>query len=193
MGPSMKPSFSTLPAALAVASCLLSLGCGSDDNEPLYSSGVDASKTGTKLSDDDKRQFCRSLDQHVDVVIGFEEVARIACLPTALLFGGSKAGCEQMLDNCAAGAPSPITVSARRSSEEQTCYTNLSMCEASVGTLEACVNVNVSLVRNVLETVTCARYGDTTAADRAARVMNTAGSCAGQSSSCNAAATTLLL
>ncbi|MDB4988179.1 MAG: hypothetical protein JWN04_3357 [Myxococcaceae bacterium] len=180
-----------LVTGLAVSMSLAALGCGHDDNAPLYSSGVDSTKRASTLSDADKNQFCRSLDQHVDVVIGFQEIARIVCLPLALL-SASQAECEHKLDTCAAQPPSSITVNAQ-STHDQACFNSLASCEANVSTLEGCVNVNVGLVRAVLETITCARFGDTSAASDARAVMDPTGStCASSSSSCGQATTLLL-
>ncbi|MDB4991219.1 MAG: hypothetical protein JWN04_6397 [Myxococcaceae bacterium] len=175
---------------LALSVPLAALGCGHDDNAPIYSSGVDSTKRASTLSDTDKTQFCRSLDQHVDVVVGFQEIARLVCLPFALV-SLSRAECEQKLNTCAANAPSPITVEAQ-STHDQSCFNSLSSCEANVGTLEGCVNVNVGLVRTVLETVTCARFNDPEATNEANRAMNTAGTCVSSSSSCDQATTLLL-
>ena len=178
--------------AWALAStCLLAVACGHDDKGSLYSSGLPASKPAGMLSDDQKEQFCRSLDDHVNVTIGFEEIARIVCLPAALLLGGSKADCQKRLDDCAANAPSPITVDVR-STHEKECFDSLKSCEADVRTLEGCVDVNVAAVRDVLESISCARFGDTTAADRVKRVMGTASTCASASSNCGTATTLLL-
>ena len=167
------------------------LACGHDDKGSLYSSGLPASKPAATLSDDQKEQFCRSLDDHVNVTVGFEEIARIICLPAALLGGGSKAGCQKLLDDCAANAPDPITVDVR-SNHEKECFDSLQSCEADVRTLEGCVNVNVAAVRDVLESISCARYGDSTAADQVRKVMGTASTCASSSSNCGAATTLLL-
>jgi hypothetical protein len=171
--------------------CLLTVACGNDDNGSLYSSGLPATMPAATLTNDQKEQFCRSLDDHVNVTIGFEEIARIVCLPAALLLGGSKADCQKRLDDCAANAPSPITVDVR-STHEQACFESLKSCEADVHTLEGCVNVNVAAVRDVLESISCARFGDTTAADRVKRVMGTASTCASSSSNCGTATTLLL-
>jgi len=177
-----------LSGAVLALSCLL--GCGHDENGPIYSSGVDKTKRGTTLSDDDKNEFCSSLDQHLDVVVGFQELAQIACFPAALL-SISRADCQQKLDACVANAPSPISATVRQT-REQRCYDSLSACDADVGTLEGCVNLNVGAVRAVLNALTCGRFGDTSAIQEANSVMDTARTCANTSNDCGEATTILL-
>jgi hypothetical protein len=178
-------------SALVLSGCLFASACGKDNDETIYSSGLDEDKPASTLSDDDKRQFCSGLDNHVDVTVGFQEISRILCLPAALL-SGSRAGCEQLLDSCSRNSANPITVQVRQS-HEQVCYDSLSSCEASVSTLEACVNVNVSAVRSVLESITCARFGDQDAIQRTSAVMDTAAGCASSSRACDAATDIILL
>jgi hypothetical protein len=163
--------------------------CGNDDPDPRFSSGLDDQTTASTLDDDDKHTFCRTLDAHVNVVVGFEEIARIACLPRALL-AGTRDACEQALDDCARNAPAPITVNAS-ATREQACFDDLDSCEANVGTLESCVNVNVGIVRQLLESFTCARFGNDSAGE-VMRAMETAGTCAKASSSCGQATQILL-
>lgn len=190
MGHSMK-HFSIPQRLLALSTCLLGLACGHDDSGSTYNSGLPSTTTAATLSTDDKQQFCRTLDQHVNATVGFQEIARLLCLPSALLSGGSKADCEKFLDSCAAKAPAPITVDVRNT-HEQACFNSLTSCEATVGTLEGCINVNVAAVRSVLETISCARVGDTAAANEVTSVMSTARTCAQSSQSCSGATTLLL-
>jgi len=168
---------------------LSAAACGNDDPDPKFSSGLDDKTTASTLDDDDKRTFCRTLDAHVNVTVGFEEIARIACLPGALL-AGSREGCEQVLDTCAKNASPPITINAS-ASREQACFDDLDSCEADVATLESCVNINVGAVRQLLENITCARFGAKTS-DEVTKVMQTAGTCAKASASCGDATQILL-
>lgn len=190
---SMNLSFlSTRPSlfvSLVGLAGLFAAACGNDDSDPKFSSGLEDDKTASTLDEDDKRTFCRTLDAHVNVTVGFEEIARIACLPGALL-AGSREGCEQVLDTCMQNASPPITINAS-ASREQACYDDLDSCEADVGTLESCVNINVAAVRQLLETITCARFGASTS-DDVTRVMQTAGTCAKASASCGDATQILL-
>lgn len=163
---------------------MLALGCG-EDEKSIYSSGLDDEKTASTLDDDEKRQFCRSFDSHVSVSVGFQELARVLCLPAALLTR-TREGCQEVLDTCSRNAASPITVDVRRSREEQ-CFDDLDSCEADVGTLESCVNVNIGLARSVLESITCAKAGDPDAMREVNQVMQTAGTCARASASCGEA------
>jgi hypothetical protein len=175
---------------LASIAALSATACGNDDPDPKYSSGLDDTKTASTLNDDDKHTFCRTLDAHVNVTVGFEEIARLACLPGALL-AATREGCEQVLDTCTKNAPPPITVNAS-ANREQACFDDLDACEANVGTLEACVNVNVGVVRRLLETITCARFGDHTVDADLSDAMKTAGTCAKASASCGQATQILL-
>jgi hypothetical protein len=199
---SMKLSFLTMSSsvfgshararcsALGVLASLLVCACGSDDPKPKYNSGLDDTKTASTLNDDDKRTFCRTLDAHVDVTVGFEEIARLLCLPSALL-ASTRQDCETVLDACMHNAPPPITVNAS-TSREQACFADLDSCEADVGTLESCVNVNVGVVRQLLENISCARFGDKTVDQDLTRAMQTAGTCAKASASCGEATQILL-
>ncbi|MEY4509598.1 MAG: hypothetical protein RLZZ450_1720, partial [Pseudomonadota bacterium] len=100
---STRPSHLILLAAFAG---LTAAACSNDDPDPKFSSGLDDKTKASTLDDDDKRTFCRTLDAHVNVTVGFEEIARIACLPGALL-AGSREGCEQVLDTCMRNASPP--------------------------------------------------------------------------------------
>jgi len=176
--------------ALGLFAGLLTSACGNDDPKPVFSSGLDDTKPASTLNDDDKRTFCRTLDAHVDVTIGFEEIARLVCLPGALL-AGTRQGCEDVLDTCMRNAPSPITINAS-ASREQTCFDDLDSCEANVATLEACVNVNVGAVRQLLENISCARFGDPKVDRDLTEAMQTAGTCGKASASCGDATQILL-
>jgi hypothetical protein len=175
---------------LSLFASLLASACGNDDPKPQYSSGLDDTKTASTLDDDDKRTFCRTVDAHVDVTVGFEEIARLLCLPGALL-AATRQDCEAVLDTCMRNAPPPITVNAS-TSREQACFDNLDSCEADVGTLESCVNVNVGVVRQLLENISCARFGDQTVDQDLTRARQTAGTCAKASASCGEATQILL-
>ena len=183
--------FSNPKGLLALSTCLLGLACGDDDKRSSFSSGLPTNKPAATLSSDDKQQFCRTLDQHVTATVGFEEITRLGCLPLALLSGGTTADCQKFLDSCAAKPPPAITVEVRNT-HDQACFDSLTSCEASVGTLEGCINVNVAAIRSVLESISCARVGDSSAATEATSVMRTASTCAQSSSSCGEATTLLL-
>jgi hypothetical protein len=168
---------------------VLAAGCG-DDDDSVYSSGLDDDKPVSTLDDDDKRTFCRTLDTHVDVTIGFEEIARLSCLPLALA-APTREGCESVLDACMRNAPAPITIDVRQS-REQACFQSLDSCEARVGDLEGCVNVNVSVVREVLERFSCNRYDDDSLDRDVTRAMQTSATCGRASASCGEATQILL-
>lgn len=161
--------------------CALYVGCGDGESSPSFSSGVNSNAEADQLDDEEKRQFCGTLDTHVSVTVGFDEIARIACLPAALLTATSRQACEELLDSCSRGT-SGITVSSSERMEK--CYDSLAMCQEDVGTLESCVNVNVAAVRTVLERFTCARFGDDNLERDLERVMDTAAACGQTSASC---------
>jgi len=161
--------------------CALHAGCGDSGSDAAYSSDLDKDTEADKLDDDQKRQFCGTLDTHVSVTVGFDEIARIACLPAALLTATSREACEELLDSCSRGS-SGITLGSSERVEK--CYDSLAMCQEDVGSLEACANVNVAAVRTVLERFTCARFGDDNLERDLDRVMDTAAACAQTSASC---------
>jgi hypothetical protein len=166
----------------ARSSLLFSLAlfsCGHDDSGSTFSSDLPKHTDANKLDDKQRQDFCRTLDTHVDVTVGLDEVARLICLPFALL-SASHEDCEALLDSCSRDA---TKVTLDRTSQEQKCFDSLASCEADVGTLEGCVNVNVRAVRQVLERVTCARYGDADAGRELDEAM-TGQTCAKTSSSC---------
>jgi len=169
---------------------LLGSACGDDDDDKIYSSGLDDEKTASTLDDDDKRTFCKSLDAHVGVTVGFEEIARLTCLPFALA-APTSADCEAVLDTCMRNAPSPITIDVRGKRERE-CFESLDSCEADVGELEACVNVNVGVVRQLVERISCTRFNDDTVDSDLTEAMQTAGTCGRASASCGAATQILL-
>lgn len=171
---------SLLPHSFALV-CALHVGCGDSDSSGTFSSDINKDAEADQLSDDQKRQFCGTLDTHVSVTVGFDEIARIACLPAALLTATSRQACEELLDSCSRGT-SGITVTSSERVEK--CYDNLEMCQEDVGMLESCVNVNVAAVRTVLERFTCARFGDDNLERDLDRVMDTAAACGQTSAAC---------
>lgn len=167
---------------LARLSLLIALAaCGDDSSSSVFSSGIDdRDQEADKLDDDDKRQFCRTLDTHVSVTVGLEEVARIACAPIALLTSTSRDACEELLDSCARDA---AKVMLQRQQREEECFDSLASCEADVGTLEGCVDVNVKALRTVLERISCGRFGDSSVQQDIDDARTAAG-CTQVSSSC---------
>ncbi|HEX5656394.1 MAG TPA: hypothetical protein VFX59_04330 [Polyangiales bacterium] len=156
-------------------------GCGDDNSRSLFSSEVGDRDTPVEdLGDDDKRQFCAKVDSYTNVSVGLDEVARIACAPIALLTSTSRAACEELLDSCARDA---LKVSLARQQRREECYGSLASCQADVGTLEGCVDINVRALRATLERISCARFGDSTVQDDIDDARTAAG-CTQISSSC---------
>ena len=127
-------------------------------------------------------QICRSLDAHLNVTISFDEVARLACLPSAILLGGSREGCQAQLDACMQNTPPPLRIQAQARSE-QVCYDSLAQCNASVADIESCVNVSLDAAIDFLERVSCAGFANEDVR-RTAESMQTARGCADVSATC---------
>lgn len=174
------------PGFLVCFACVL-LAC-SDDNEsarPLYRSGVVAANMPVSgLQDAQFRQLCTSLDAHVQTEIGFEAISYIACLPAAIVLGGSPKGCEAQLDSCMNLFPKPIVIEAQLQ-DESVCFADLRECQATVAALETCVNVNLELVLDILQNWSCGDADAKAARDAAARAMDTANVCVDLDAACN--------
>jgi hypothetical protein len=166
-----------------VAAIVSLSGCGDDDGDRPYRSGVDEEENVSTLDDDDKAQICRTLDAHVDVTISLDEVTRLACLPAAVLLGGSAEGCERLLNECVQNAPPPVRVRADANAE-RACFDSLAECNANVGQLESCVNVSLDAALDFLERVTCSRFDDDEVRSKA-ESMQTAQGCADLRASCD--------
>jgi len=178
--------------ALAIAmGGLMGLSCSNDNtgSRPQYSSGVTSTTTpGTTtvstLNDTQLQQICTTLDAHVQANIGFEAIAYIACLPPAIVLGGTAAGCEQRLSDCMSAFPKPIAIEAQLT-DQNVCFADLRACEATVTALEGCVNVNLDLVFDILDNWSCSGAAQQGSREAAARAMDTVDVCADLSDACN--------
>jgi hypothetical protein len=158
VGP-MKTPFASL--------CLVSLvfsaaACGDDDERdpPPFSSGVQSEAPVSELTPTEKRQICDQYGAHVQANVDLRQVAYAVCLPSSLLFGGtSEQSCEQFLNDCASNFLVEGQLRARVN-DVQGCLADLDQCQASVAELEGCVNLNLDLVYNILERLSCRRAGD---------------------------------
>jgi hypothetical protein len=171
---------------LAAATALSCFGCDDDDDEgvPIYVSGVDADgRPVADLSADEKRQICGSFDGYVNATVGFDQIIYAACLPAAVVLGGSREGCERVLDDCMKNKPSPIAVRARVQNEVA-CFSYLDRCDLSVAELEGCVNLNFAWILRILENFSCAGASDDGARSRAEELMQTAMVCADANAAC---------
>lgn len=169
---------------LILTAAVSSGSCGDDDGDRRYRSGLDDDDaTVASLDENDREQICRTLDAHLEVTIQFDEIARLACLPGAILLGGSREGCEARLNDCVKNAPPPVRVRAD-ATDERACFDSLADCNASVAALESCVNVSIDAALDFLERVSCTRYDDPTTQEMA-RAMETARGCAELSASCD--------
>jgi hypothetical protein len=163
-------------------------GCGDDEegDRPRYRSNVTVD-TNTNVSDldgDDRQRVCASLDAHVTANVDFEVVARAACLPGAILFAGDQDDCERELEECVADFPDPITIAARFD-DEAVCVSNLSACEGiTVANLDACVNVNLDILYDIFDRLSCGGLSDAERNDAQA-AMDTLNVCAVASAGCS--------
>jgi hypothetical protein len=172
-----------------VLSLAILAGCGDDDeggDRPPYRSDINVS-TDTNVSDlddDDRQQVCASLDAHVNANVDFEVVARAACLPAAILFGGDQDDCERQLEECVADFPDPLVIAARFE-DETVCVSGLSACdEIRVADLDACVNVNLDILYDIFDRLSCGGLSDAERNDAQA-AMDTLNVCADVSAACS--------
>ncbi len=167
---------------LARLSLLVALAaCGDDNSNSVFSSGIkDTKQDANTLNDQDKRTFCATLDAHVRVTVGLDEVAYLACAPLALLTSTSREACDELLDSCARDAPK---ITLNREQRQEQCYDDLASCEADVSTLEGCVDINVKALREVIGRISCARFGDSTVQKDIDQARTAAG-CTQVSNSC---------
>ena len=163
-------------------------GCGDDDegDRPRYRSDVSVS-TDTDVSDlddNDRQQVCASLDAHVSANVNFDVVAHAVCLPQAILFGGDQDDCERQLDECVADFPDPVAIAARFE-DETVCVNNLRACDQiSVADLDACVNVNLDFVYDIIDRLSCGGLSDAERND-AQVAMDTLSVCANVDAACS--------
>lgn len=190
----MRTTSTQLMVLLLLSTLSVSLGCGDDEDEarPRYNSGVTttgASGAGgstivvSDLGEDDKSQLCASLDAFVQANLDFDAIAYTACLPAAIVLGGSEQGCEMHLQNCMSVFPPPIMIQAQLQDEE-ICFRDLDQCNATVAALETCVNVHFDSIWDVLGW-SCAGANSTSTRQAAERAMDTLNVCADLNAACN--------
>ncbi|MGD8863610.1 MAG: hypothetical protein PVI30_26585 [Myxococcales bacterium] len=158
------------------------MACGDDEAQrPAYRADVpenvsrDTQPVST-LDDAQLERVCRSYDAYVQTWVSFESIAYIACLPPAIVLGGSPQGCEQRLDECMALFPEPIELDVQ-AQVGQVCVDRLGQCDASIAELEGCVNVNLDLALDIVDNWSCRGVDDDRRAE-AARAMDTVAVCA---------------
>jgi len=168
-------------ASILSLSCLVFLGtvlvgCGDDDDEgrPRYRSNVSVS-TDTPVSgldDDDLREICASVDAHVQANVDLDVVAYAACLPNAILSSSDQDACEAELDRCMSSFPDPIAITARFE-DETVCFSSLRACDASVADLDTCINVNLDIVYDLFDSLSCGGTSDSEAQEAPATTSQT--------------------
>lgn len=143
---------------------LLAAGACSDDEErkpPPFQSGVAADGPVAELSDADKRRLCDQYGAHLGAAVDLRQIAYAFCLPTSLLAGGfSEESCDAFLKDCVDNFPVTGRVQAGLNYDERACLASIDTCDVSVVELEGCVNVNLGLVYDILERLSCRRAGD---------------------------------
>ncbi|HMI93618.1 MAG TPA: hypothetical protein VK509_19730 [Polyangiales bacterium] len=174
------------PCALLAACAVLAAACGDDDEEGQrrrYTTGVGPTVTVSVLDEPQLQRICESLDVYVDAELSFESLSYIACLPTAIVLGGSSQGCKTELARCMTTFPEPIAIQAQLQ-DTDVCFADLRQCRATVSALERCVNVNLDLAFQILDNWSCDGAASEDLQRQAARVMNTASVCADIDASC---------
>jgi len=162
------------------------VGCGDDEdgNRPRYRSNVSVS-TDTPVSDLNERdlgEICASLDAHVSANVDLDLVAYVACLPGAILTADEDA-CNRELDRCMDDFPDPIAINARLE-DETVCFSSLRSCDASVADLDGCINLNLDIVYDLLDRLSCGGVSDEEARAQAERA-SAINVCADISAACN--------
>jgi hypothetical protein len=189
---------STLRIGFVTLVSLLGLSCSDDDDDRApFSSGLtgangSATVTGSAgrtnptvaaLGNDDKERLCQSYGAHLSTNVGFDLVAQAVCLPQAILLGGSPQGCRQRLDECVRDVPPPLQINASVGNTS-VCRQNLQQCDLTVAQLEACINLRLDWVYDLVDTLSCAGASSSDTRTRA-EAMRGVAVCAGGSLGCD--------
>jgi len=193
---------STLRIGIVTLVSLLGLSCSDDDDErrPFSSglAGANGSPTVTgssgsanprtnptvaALGNDDKDRLCQSYGAHLSANVGFDLLAQAVCLPQAILLGGSPQGCRQRLDECVRDVPPPLQINASVGNTN-VCRQNLEQCNLTVAQLEACINVRLDWVYDLVDTLSCAGASSADTQTRAEAVRGVA-LCVGGGAGCD--------
>lgn len=194
---------STLRIGFLTLVSLSSLSCGDDDDDrpSPFSSGLAGANgsatvsggsgttnprnnpTVSALGDSDKDRLCQSYGAHLSANVGFDLVAQAVCLPQAILLGGSPQGCRQRLDACVRDVPPPLQINATVGNTS-VCRQNLDQCNLTVAQLEACINVRLDWVYDLVDTLSCAGASSADTRSRADAVRGAA-VCLGGSAGCD--------
>jgi len=171
--------------ALLVPCAALGAACGDDDGEgrPAYRTGVGPTVTVSGLDEPELQRICESLDVYVDAEISFDSLAYIACLPPAIVLGGSPQGCKDDLARCMTAFPEPIAIQAQLQ-DTRVCFADLRQCRATVTALERCVNVKLDVAFQILDNWSCDGAANEDLQRQAARAMDTVSACADIGASC---------
>ena len=175
------------PAALwLVSAATLFSACDDDEARRPWDTTIDDDANVSGIGDEDKRNVCSSLEANLSVRLDTTQLTRLVCLPSAIVrSSGNSALCQQLLAQCVdQNSTPPLLVGARI--DRDRCVSSLARCDARVGALESCVNLNVSGVLDLLDALTCSRLDESTS-NRARRALDdrsTLTTCAELSNSC---------
>ena len=175
------------PVLCVVAGAALLSGCHDDESRRPWDTTLNDDVNVASIGSEDKRNVCSSLEANLSARLDMTQLTRLVCLPSAILrASGNRALCQELLAQCIhQSTPSPLLVGARIDPER--CVASLARCDAHVGALESCVNVNVSGVLDLLDDLTCSRLDDAAMRERARHALDVRGTlttCADLSSGC---------
>jgi hypothetical protein len=125
--------------ALAAAVFAFAVGCG-DDDDGGGGSGVDSSKTGEDLSDDEAKKLCESVASKAGALTDVDKEQ--TCTIGAAIQTSDKAACEAAAKQCAM-LPDNGEDNGDGDDDSDDCATasdDLDGCKATVGEIEACFN-----------------------------------------------------
>lgn len=138
----------------SVALATLAAACGDDEGRPRFVSGLDDDAPVDSLRTDQRDTLCDSYEAYVDTYVDLDAVAYLACAPGAVTSSDTVEECQRRVDRCMALFPEPISVRSPARPGRR-CADNLARCEATVGELEQCVNVNLDFVFELLDGLSC--------------------------------------
>ena len=176
-------------AATITLLSLVTLGCSesNDSKRVPYSAQLDQNASGqtvSTLDDTSLKQVCANYAGYVDAQVSFDAIAEAVCLIPAIVLGGTTQGCQQRLADCMDLFPQPVSIQAQVQSDAL-CVDSLRTCSGTVADVEACVNVNIDALLNVLRTLSCNGL-DADSQAQANQVMDTLGACGNLDAACTA-------
>lgn len=192
----MNLAMNAISKATLCSLLLCAVACGDDKKSaPVYSADVDAGTDASvaTLDDSQRQQLCESRSAFLNTNVNLDVVAEAVCLASAIIVGGTPTECNATYNKCMAnngtslgvGVGVSVTGNGNQAGTLSTlaCAQDLADCKATVGDLEACVNVNTDIVYRILDTLSCKSAGDSAATQEAQRLKG-AGVCTSVGTSC---------